>query len=157
MNLADDSRIWIFQANRKFSTEEKDIIISKLKNFIADWNARGDLLLMRNLYTDASACYDSIPKLFPGHTLEDEILMRKASIAKAQNDETAMISYLQEIEDRFSYDIFADKAIFSLAEYYEKKNDIEKAKEKYKKLLLDYPNSMYSQTARTKYRELERK
>lgn len=119
--------------------------------------ARGDLLLMRNLYTDASACYDSIPKLFPGHTLEDEILMRKASIAKAQNDETTMISYLQEIEDRFSYDIFADKAIFSLAEYYEKKNDIEKAKEKYKKLLLDYPNSMYSQTARTKYRELERK
>lgn len=119
--------------------------------------ARGDLLLMRNLYTDASACYDSIPKLFPGHTLEDEILMRKASIAKAQNNETAMISYLQEIEDRFSYDIFADKAIFSLAEYYEKQNDIEKAREKYKKLLFDYPNSMYSQTARTKYRELEKK
>lgn len=45
MNLADDSRIWIFQANRKFSTEEKDIIISKLKNFIADWNAHGAALL----------------------------------------------------------------------------------------------------------------
>ena len=45
MNLADDSRIWIFQANRKFSTEEKDTIISKLKNFIADWNAHGAALL----------------------------------------------------------------------------------------------------------------
>lgn len=45
MNLADDSRIWIFQANRKFSSEEKDIIISKLKNFIADWNAHGAALL----------------------------------------------------------------------------------------------------------------
>ncbi len=119
--------------------------------------ARGDLLLIRSQYNEAISSYDSIPKLFPGHTLEDEILMRKASIAKAQNNETAMISYLQEVEDRFSYDIFADKAIFSLAEYYEKKNENEKAKEKYKKLLLDYPNSMYSQTARTKYRELERK
>ena len=45
MNLADDSRIWIFQANRKFSTEEKEIIISKLNTFIADWNAHGAELL----------------------------------------------------------------------------------------------------------------
>ena len=45
MNLADDSRIWIFQANRKFSSEEKEVIILKLKNFIADWNAHGASLL----------------------------------------------------------------------------------------------------------------
>ena len=45
MKLADDSRIWIFQANRKFSTEEKEIIISKLNTFIADWNAHGAELL----------------------------------------------------------------------------------------------------------------
>ena len=45
MNLANDSRIWIFQANRKFSLEEKQIIISKLKDFIADWNAHGAALL----------------------------------------------------------------------------------------------------------------
>jgi len=45
MNIADNSRIWIFQANRKFSTEEKKTIISKLKNFIADWNAHGAALL----------------------------------------------------------------------------------------------------------------
>ncbi|RLZ12347.1 ABC transporter ATPase [Faecalibacter macacae] len=45
MNLADDSRIWIFQANRKFSSEEKEVIILKLKKFIADWNAHGASLL----------------------------------------------------------------------------------------------------------------
>ena len=45
MNLANDSRIWIFQANRKFSTEEKEIITSKLNTFIADWNAHGAELL----------------------------------------------------------------------------------------------------------------
>lgn len=45
MNLADDSRIWIFQANRKFSTEEKQAITVKLNMFIADWNAHGAELL----------------------------------------------------------------------------------------------------------------
>lgn len=45
MNLADDSKIWIFQANRKFSIEEKQAIIAKLDNFIADWNAHGAELL----------------------------------------------------------------------------------------------------------------
>ncbi|HAR73178.1 ABC transporter ATPase [Empedobacter falsenii] len=45
MNLADDSRIWIFQANRKFSTEEKQAITAKLNTFIADWNAHGAELL----------------------------------------------------------------------------------------------------------------
>ena len=45
MNLSDDSRIWIFQSNRKFSTEEKETIISKLTSFIADWNAHGAALL----------------------------------------------------------------------------------------------------------------
>lgn len=45
MNLSEDSRIWIFQANRKFTTEEKETIISKLKSFMADWNAHGAALL----------------------------------------------------------------------------------------------------------------
>ena len=45
MNLADDSRIWIFQSNRKFSTSEKEAITAKLNNFIADWNAHGAELL----------------------------------------------------------------------------------------------------------------
>lgn len=116
--------------------------------------ARGDLLLLQKNYDKAITTYDSIPKNFPGHSLEDEILMRKANIAKTRNDEATMISCLEEIENRFSYDIFADKAIFSLAEYYEEKNNTEKAKEKYKKLMVEYPNSMYTQTARSKYREL---
>lgn len=45
MNLADDSRIWIFQANRKFSQEEKEAITAKLNIFIEDWNAHGAVLL----------------------------------------------------------------------------------------------------------------
>ena len=117
--------------------------------------ARGDLLLLQNKNAQALATYDSIPKLYPGHSLEDDILMRKATIAKSTNDTTAMIQYLQEIADRFSYEIYADKAIFSLAEYYNKIGNFEKAKEQYKKLVLNYSNSFYAPTARKRYRELE--
>lgn len=118
--------------------------------------ARGDLLLRRQNYSDANATYDSIPKLFPGHSLEDEILMRKTEIAERNNQTEEMVTYLQEIENRFSYEIFADKAIFKLAEYYYKNNNWLKAKEEYKKILSDYPNSIYSSSARTRYREIEK-
>ena len=117
--------------------------------------ARGDLLLSQNKNTQALASYDSIPKLFPGHSLADDILMRKATIAKSTNDTTAMTQYLQEIADRFSYEIYADKAIFSLAEYYNKTGNFEKAKEQYKKLVLNYSSSFYAPTARKRYREIE--
>lgn len=119
--------------------------------------ARGDLLLAQGKKNEAIAIYDSIPKLFPGHSLEDEILMRKAEIARSEHNDEQMIQYLQEIENRFSYEIYADKAIFTLAEYYDNAGDTEKAKEKYKRLVFEYPNSIYSAPARNRYRELDKK
>ncbi|MBO7055779.1 MAG: tetratricopeptide repeat protein [Bacteroidales bacterium] len=119
--------------------------------------ARGDLLGLQRKYSQAYECYDSIPKLFPGHSLEDEILMRKADIEQAQNNKTQMITYLQEIENRFSYEIYADKAIYKQAEYYYNEGNYDKAKEKYKKIISDYQNSIYAAPARNKYRELDKK
>lgn len=119
--------------------------------------ARGDLYLNQGKYTEAIVCYDSIPKWFPGHSLEDEILMRKATIATLEHNDELMLKYLQEIEDRFSYEIYADKAIFTLAEYYDKTENFEKAKEKYKRIIFEYPNSIYSSSARSRYRELDSK
>ncbi len=116
--------------------------------------ARGDLLLLQGKPNEAIVTYDSIQKKFPGHSLEDEILMRKAEIAENAKDFDAMLKYLTEIEQRFSYEIFADKAIFKLAEYYDCHNDSQNAQEKYKKLLMEYPNSLYTASARKRYREL---
>ena len=39
--LSDNSRVWIYQANRTFSTDELVDIIRKLDNFIIDWAAHG--------------------------------------------------------------------------------------------------------------------
>lgn len=43
-NLPEESRIWIYQSNRKFSDAEIADIESDLKNFIEDWATHGTSL-----------------------------------------------------------------------------------------------------------------
>jgi hypothetical protein len=40
-NLPDDSRIWIYQSNRKFSEEEVSAMEEKTKVFLTQWTAHG--------------------------------------------------------------------------------------------------------------------
>ncbi len=119
--------------------------------------ARGDLLLYQRKYNDAILSYDSVLTNFPHHTLEDEILVRKATIAQTLLDEEKRIGYLQEIEQKFPLEIYADWALYEMAVYFEKNGDVDKAKEKYKKIVTNYSNSLYSPIARNRYRELEKK
>ena len=64
---------------------------------------------------------------------------------------------LQKIVDQYSYAMWADKAVFELAELYDYYlNDKEKASEYYKKLLFDFKGSIYSGKARTRYLELNK-
>lgn len=116
--------------------------------------AHGDLLLRQQKYDDAIATYDSIIQKFLGHSLEDDVLMRKADIALITNNINKRIEFLQEIENRFPYEIYTDKAIYELAIYFDEQGNIDKAKEKYKKLIFEYPNSFFASEARKRYREL---
>lgn len=119
--------------------------------------AKADLLLYQNKPNEAFAYLDSITTQFPGHSIESELLMRKAVVSKKNNNPQEMIAYLTEITQRFSYDIHADKAHFMLAEYYElNEKDIEKAQEHYKIILLEYPQSFYNTIARKKFREMQK-
>ena len=40
-NLPDESRVWIYQSNRKFSEEEVTTIALKTKAFLENWTAHG--------------------------------------------------------------------------------------------------------------------
>ncbi|MFK5981984.1 MAG: ABC transporter ATPase [Flavobacteriaceae bacterium] len=40
-DLPDDSRVWIYQSNRKFSEEEVAIIKEKVIGFLKEWTAHG--------------------------------------------------------------------------------------------------------------------
>ena len=43
-NLPEDSKIWIYQSNRKFSDDEMTEIENDLKSFIVNWSAHGIVL-----------------------------------------------------------------------------------------------------------------
>ena len=44
MSFSPQSKIWIYQSNRKFTTEEAEGIQQKLSDFIAQWQAHGQQL-----------------------------------------------------------------------------------------------------------------
>ena len=41
-DFSDDSRVWVYQANRSFTLEESLRIEDLLKDFCVDWNSHGD-------------------------------------------------------------------------------------------------------------------
>ncbi len=43
-NLPDDSKIWIYQSNRKFSDEEFKEVETDLKSFLENWSSHGTSL-----------------------------------------------------------------------------------------------------------------
>ena len=117
--------------------------------------ARADLLYLQHKNEETTLTLDSIIELYPGHSLQDEIYFKKYEIAfRDKNFEEAQ-DYLEKIIDIFPFDILADKAIFKLAELYEfKYNDSNKASEFYETILMNYPNSLYVDEARKRYREI---
>lgn len=117
--------------------------------------ARADLLIFQNKPDQANLVFDSINKQFKYHTLNDEILIKRAEIEiKKGNYETAVI-YLLEIVTTYGDDLLADNALYTLASIYEKNlHDTDKAAEFYKKILFEHTDSLFVIEARKKFREL---
>ena len=117
--------------------------------------AIADLRIFKNQSDLALAKLDSIAKLYPSNSLSDDILMAKAKIFLAKNDFKASMQQLQNIVDNYSTDLWADDAVFMMADIYETKlNDPEKAKLLYQKLIIDFPGSLYIIEARKHFRNL---
>ena len=117
--------------------------------------ARADLLIFQNKTDQANLIFDSINKEFAYHTLNDEILIKRAEIEiKKGNYEKAVI-YLLEIVTVYGDDLLADNALYTLAGIYEKNlHDADKAAEFYKKILFEHTDSLFVIEARKKFREL---
>jgi tetratricopeptide (TPR) repeat protein len=122
---------------------------------IMGWFSQGDLQLEQHHYEKAFEYYDSVLRAEPGHSLEDEILFRKAKAMQLQGKWDEAIVFLEKIISKFGSDILADDAIFNLAEIFElQKNDKEKALEFYKSIVLNYKGSLFSAEARKRVRLL---
>ena len=120
-----------------------------------NWFANGELLIKQHKYKEAFNLFDSISLVYPGNGLADEILLRKGNAMFEQGYFQKARDYYLEIIDNYPQEILGDNAIYKIAELYQF-NIIDKTKaiEAYKKLLVDYPGSLFSDEARKRYRVL---
>lgn len=117
--------------------------------------ARADLLLFRNQDKKAIITLDSITSLFPGHSLSDDVLFKKAEIYLKDGDYLKASEYWQKVVDNYPDDILADDALFRLAGLYETVlNDKLKAMQLYQQVLEKYPGSIFATEARKRFRIL---
>ena len=117
--------------------------------------ARADLLRYRNQLDASLATLDSLTLAYPGHALEDEVLLIQAEIAIQRGAFDAAIGHFEEIVEFYAMDILADDALFGLAELHEEQlSDPEAAQNLYERLLKEYPGSLYVVEARKRFRRL---
>ncbi|HZL09238.1 MAG TPA: tetratricopeptide repeat protein [Prolixibacteraceae bacterium] len=130
---------------------ESDSTAAPLKIF-----ARADLQLFRNDFQEALAALDSVSKLYPFNSLTDDVNFRKASIYQKQGKFEEAAVLLESIVNDHRWETLADDALFQLAVIYETKlKRKEEAMEMYKKMLTDYPGSVYVVDSRTEYRKMQ--
>ena len=111
--------------------------------------SQADLLFYRNSDSLAILKLDSIIEKYPANSIIDETLFLKAKILLHDKKYKQAIINLQKIAESYSYDILADNSLYLLAKIYlDKFNDKEKAKEYYKKLILEHGDSIYVPEAR---------
>jgi predicted Zn-dependent protease len=117
--------------------------------------ADAEMLQFRNLPSRAMIKLDSIDIAFPGNSLTDDILMAKSRIYIKNNDTENAIKVLRTLVEQQNTSIWADDALFTLADLYEKNiKDNEQAKALYQKLISDHPGSMFTTEARKRFRKL---
>ena len=117
--------------------------------------ARADLLIMQRRYDDARLTLDTLIKNYPGHSLEDEILIVLGDLAMQEGNLEVAMEYYTEVVALHFDDITGDDALYNLAVIYDKiLKDFEKAEEMYSRLLFEFSGSLYTVEARKRYREL---
>lgn len=117
--------------------------------------AKADMLISIGKDDAAVRILDSIDSKYPGHSLTDDILMSRARIFIKQADYAGAAASLQKIIDNYSFDLWADDAIFTLADIFETKlHQPEKARQLYQRIITDFPGSLYVIEARKRFRNL---
>lgn len=118
--------------------------------------ARADLQIFRRNFGEAIIRLDSISHLYPDNSLADDVLFRKAAILQEEGKFTEAAELYDQVVKNYSWDSLADDALFRLAGLYQNKlNRKPEAMDLYKKMLTDYPSSVFVVDARTEYRKMQ--
>ncbi len=88
--LPEESRVWIYQANRSFTDEELQEINSKIENFIEIWTAHGK---------DLQAGYKVVYKRFIVISLNQNLNMATGCSIDAS------VHFIQDLEKAYNVDL----------------------------------------------------
>lgn len=117
--------------------------------------AKADLLSFQKKNKEAIAVLEEILTDHRGGKIEDEALLKQATILEKEgNFEKSEANYLKILE-YYPTDILADNATFNLAELYKNNlNQPEKAQKYYEQIIFSFPSSIYFVDARKNFRML---
>ncbi len=118
--------------------------------------AKADLLAYQHKYNDAISTLDTLINIFPNYEIIDDAWYKKAKIAMEMKKYSLADSLFEKTFEYNPYGTIADNALIERARL----NDIilnnkTKAKELYKKIIMDYYGSLFIVEARKRYREME--
>lgn len=117
--------------------------------------AKADFQLYQKKNEDALQSFLNILEKHKGESIEDETLLKIATIYQQKKEFTKALSYYQNILDHHKEGIYKDEALFFSAEIYRKHLlDNNKAKPLYEKIVLEHPDSLFYTESRKQYRIL---
>jgi len=117
--------------------------------------ARSEMFLQQNNENNALKTLDSLEVLFKTHSLIDDVLYLKARIYEKQGNTEKTVAYLERVAKEYSSGLLGDEATYKLAQIYDYQlNNKRKAQEYYKKIIFDFPGSIYVVNARKRFRFL---
>jgi len=117
--------------------------------------AKADLLQFKNQLDESLTLLDSINIAFPNNDLADDILQSKSKIYIKKSDYKKTSEILNELIEKYSFSIWADDALYTLAMLEEEKlDDKVNAQKHYEKLMTDFPGSLFVIEARKRFRNL---
>ena len=114
-----------------------------------------DMLTFQQQFLKANILYDSILKNFKNHSLNDEIIFRKAKINLKQHNYQKAVEHFKLLIDNYPNSILLDNSLFLIASIYEEKiKDFDQAKKYFKTILFDHKGSLYAAESRKRFRKL---
>lgn len=117
--------------------------------------ARAELHTFRNHFDNALTVLDSVRQLFPSHRILDNVMMAEARIYMRTGKYHMADSTLAAITQQYPAGLLAADALFQRGLLQERVfEDKEKAKSLYQQLIVKYPGSLNTMTARNRFRYL---
>jgi len=117
--------------------------------------SNAELLVFQNRFEDAFIKLDSLQTMFPGHTLQDDMLYLEANILVKKREYQKAETIYQKIINEHLEEIRADNAMFELANLYENQlNNLEKAQALYERIFIDFSGSTFAVESRKRFRKL---